>query len=173
MEAAPGPLSETLGLRVKEYDVPRPDGDTSLEMDGELYPVRNFISLLELEGAAPLAHYAGGPYGEAAALTRNVVGQGAAYFLGAVSAPEMYERLLAAALDDAGLCAHDWADRLVEVIPLESAEGSPSCLFVLNHSPDERKLALPEGESCKDLLTGAEHRGAFTLEGYGVALIER
>ena len=90
-----------------------------------------------------------------------------------IGTPGSKERMSSAlVLENAGLKKSRWSSEMVEVIPLKTPPKRPSLNFLLNHAEEPRTLALPEGATYKDLLTGREYSGMLSLAEYGVALLE-
>lgn len=168
----PGPLTELLGVRVVEHDILRGDASNRIVFDGAEFPAGGLCSILELQGAEALASYGEQYYRGQPAVTRREEGKGCVYFLGAIGTSDLYKHLLEIALETSGLKPHPWSSDTIETVPLQSVQGEPTLTFVLNHSEQPAKIALPEGATCRDLLTDQEHSGKVPLDGYGVVLLE-
>jgi len=172
--APPGHLSGLLGVKVVEHDVLGPGAQNSLAFQdtSQCFATGRFCGVLQLRGARAIASYGSEFYEGTPAVTVREEGAGAAFFLGAVCGPECYEAVVRKLLEGTGIRPSPWASPTVEVVPLRQEDGQPSLTFVLNHSEQAVTLALPEGESVSDLLTGRECQGALTLKGYDVALLK-
>lgn len=172
MAPPPGPLSDLLGVEVVEHDMLSGGADNAAVFEDAEHPLHSFCSVLELRGAEAVATYGRQFYSGGPVVTCRADGEGRAYFLGAIGSAELYAHLLEAAVRDAGLERSPWSSEVVEVVPLHTGEDEDSLTFVLNHSEESAQLALPEGESRRDLLTGREHSVKVPLEGYGVVLLQ-
>ncbi|MHC5033778.1 MAG: beta-galactosidase [Planctomycetota bacterium] len=168
----PGPMAELLGIQVLEHDMLGKDVAVTVAFEGATFPVRAFCSVLAPQDAETLAAYGEEYYAGQAAVTRRSMGEGCAYFLGAIGGADLYEHLLGIALRGAGIEPHPWSSDLVEVVPLQAGEDEEPLTFVLNHSGEAAELSLPDGEARRDLLMGHEHSGKVTLAGYGVVLLQ-
>ena len=171
--APPARLSGLLGVEVVEHDVLSPgDSNTvSLKEVGKVFPTGRFCSVMELRGARAIATYGAQYYTGSPAITCRTVGQGRAFFVGALCGPQCYGAVMREVLASAGVRLCEWASENVEAVPLTGSSGSPQLTFVLNHSEQAATLTLPAGANCQDMLTGREFDGTVTLEGYQVVLL--
>lgn len=172
MSPPPGPFASVFGVEVTEHDIIGEDGQNHVLMDGEQFPVQGLACLLEPDSAEALAEYGDGFYAGTPAVTRRSVGEGSAYFVGAVTGEDLYDRLLQMALDEVGIEPHPWASQTVEVVPLNVPPDRPPLTFVLNHGGEDLDLDAPEEAALRDLLTDEEFSGRVPLAGYGVRLLE-
>jgi len=173
MAKPPGPLAGLLGVRVSEHEVYHGATANRVSIEGRSLAAGPFCAMLEPVEAETLGSYEVEPYAGRAAVTRRPAGEGAAYFLGSIGEPDLYELLLRAVLRDAGLEPNPWSSERVEVVPLRDSDGKAAATFVLNHSGQTVELALPDGAACRDLLSGTDHCEAVRLGPFGVALIQR
>jgi beta-galactosidase len=170
-EPPPGPLRPLLGVTVTEHDTLGPGAESRVALGSDTYPVQHLCTRVQTDAAETLAIYQSHFYEGTPALTRHQVGSGAAYYLGALSTEELYDRVVGLVLDDAGLAPDPWSDELVEAVALRSS-GASGRRFVLNHGAEAVELALPDGSARTDLLTGAQHSGSVPLPPYGVVLLD-
>jgi beta-galactosidase len=168
---APGPLASLIGATVLEYDVLSPESPAVLAFDDGDFPVSSYAGLLQLTGAEAIASYTDQFYAGTPAATRAQVGEGAAYYLGAISTPQCVDHILGRALHEAGVTPSPFALPGVEVVPLKVEKEWIELSFVLNHTADAVELPLPDRTTCHDLLKGRNHTGTVPLEPYGVALL--
>ncbi len=168
----PNALTDLLGVEVVEHDVLGPDGANAVVLGegGQSFPTGRFCSVIELRGAKAIGTYGGEFYAGSPAITSRAVGQGEAYFVGPTCVRECYGAILRRVLKEAGVRTCEWSSASVEVVPLKGSSDEQQ-IFVLNHSPEPVTLALPEGSSCKEMLTDRECSGTVTLQGYDVALL--
>ncbi|WP_203579958.1 beta-galactosidase [Microbacterium hibisci] len=124
---------------------------------------------LRPEGADVLARFASGHLDGAPAITRHRVGEGTAWYLGAVVSDDALAAVLDDALDAAGV-AGVLPDR---VLPdgVEAVQRGEA-LFLLNHGDETGHLTVPGAR--RDLLSDADVDGQVTLApGAAMVLIER
>ena len=165
----PAPFRELLGLFVEDF-VPFAAGEANriVASDGTSYSCDLWADLVHLEGAEPIASYERGFYGGTPAVTRHAFGDGAGYYLG-TRPEELYTKeMLTATCREAGVKAP--LEALPGVEAVRRKTGEASFLFVLNHGDETAEVHLPK--PARDLLTGAERGGEFTLEPLGVAVLE-
>ncbi len=172
MSPPPGPFASVLGVEVTEHDILNDPGENHILMDDRRYPVRGLACLLESDSADVLGEYTDGFYAGVPAVTRRAVGDGSAYFVGAVSNEGLYDHMLRAALEQVGIGPHPWASETLEVVALNVPPNSPDLTFVLNHGGEECRLEVPEGTTLRDLLTDEAFSDEVPLDGYGVRLLE-
>jgi beta-galactosidase len=167
----PGLLSETLGISIEEYEALSPDLSYAVAAAAPFtggFTARFFTDWVTPRGATVLAGYADGHLKGYAAVTRNRAGLGWAYYVGAVIHDDaFYDQLLAEVLSRAGIAPEAAPPAGVEASVRESEERR--LLFLVNHTEDERTVAVPEGR--EELLSGDRTGGAVTLPAYGVAVI--
>ncbi|KAF2413954.1 beta-galactosidase [Microbacterium sp. B35-04] len=124
---------------------------------------------LRADGAEVLARFEDGHLAGAPAITRHRVGEGTAWYLGAV----LSDAALAAVLDDALDAAGVTGVVPDRVLP-EDVEGirRGDALFLLNHGEGTRHVTVPGPH--RDLLSDADVDGQATLApGAAMVLIER
>jgi beta-galactosidase len=167
-----GQLAQVLGVRVVEHDVLGPAVSNVVVWGQDEYPASGLCTVLELAGAEEVASYGRQYYRGKPAVTRRAEGKGRAYFVGTLSTVALYDRLLDAMLEDAGIRACAWSSETVEVIPLMAGAQEPDLTFVLNHAEEPAELTLSPGTSYRDLLTGREFTGKAVLAGFGVMLLQ-
>ena len=165
----PAPFRELLGLFVEDF-VPFAAGEANhlVTQGGASYSCDLWADLVHLEGAEPIASYKRGFYAGTPALTRHASGGGTVYYLGTRPEERYTKEMLAATCREAGVEAPLEAPPGVEVVRRKT--GGAFFLFVLNHGDETAEVQLPK--PARDLLTGAEHGGEFTLEPLGVAVLE-
>ncbi|MDH6136688.1 beta-galactosidase [Kitasatospora sp. MAA4] len=161
----PGPLRPLLGVVVDE---PWPIADgawtTVRSPSGELRATL-WSEWLETEGAETLARYVCGDLAGRPAVTRNVHGAGAAWYVGCHLGTDI------AALLDLALGPTVTALPLppgVEATRRRAGDGT-DYLFLLNHGPDSVQLTLDAAGT--DLLTGAAVAGRLTLGALDAAVV--
>lgn len=166
----PGAFRDLLGVRVEEFTPLETDTVVGLTDDtgADAGHAGLWVEDLQLTGAEAMCRYEDGPLPGVAALTRNTVGAGAAWYLATRTDPattaDLVERVLAGAGVRPGLDGH----RLpagVECVRRVDAERS--YLFVLNH----RREPVDVPADGLDLVTGQPVDASLRLAGGGVACV--
>ena len=186
----PVPLTGLLGVSGEEW-VPLPDEGVpatwtgSSAADGDPFVVHTYAEQTRSDGAEPIITLAAGPGAhqlqDAVAVARNAVGEGTAWYIGAVLPPEQLATVLAAVLEDAGV-----EPTFSEASPQLEVVRRGRHLFVLNHSDSDiavpghtlaRALGLAPGTLLRDLLSSASipttaDAAAHTLAAQDVRVLE-
>jgi beta-galactosidase len=174
----PGLLSDALGITIEEYESLDHGWGRGQpftyevvgrgELPGE-YTATMTAEWVQAETAEVLAGYSAWHMASYAAATRNRFGKGVGYFLGTViEQEEFYDLLVADILKSASVTAPLTLPNGVEV-SLREGEGK-QLLFLVNHTEEERSVAVPAGKM--ELLTGTETTDTWVLDRYGVAVIQ-
>jgi beta-galactosidase len=160
----PGNLREVFGIRVEEF-CPLPRDARVRLSDGESGTV--WSERLRAEGAEVVARYADGPLAGLPAITRNVFGNGVAWYVSTRLGRRAQGRLIEGMLADAGvLPVVSGAPPGVEAVRRHAADGR-SWLFVLNHTG--RPCAVPATGT--ELLSGRRVTGLLDVAPGAVAVI--
>jgi beta-galactosidase len=165
----PAPFRELLGLRIEDF-VPMATGETNRldTTDGESYGCDMWADLIHLEGAEPQASYTEDFYVDTPAVTRNVFGEGAAYYLG-TRPEELYTKsLLQRVYEEAGVRPTAEVPPGVDAVRRQTE--TESFLFLLNHNQEAVEVRLPNPG--RDLLTGTEHDSQLILDPLEVAILQ-
>lgn len=168
MGGYPAPFRALLGLRVEEF-APIASGATIplRAADGSSFTCDQWADVMDLEGAEPLATYAGEWYAGRTAVTRHTFMDGIAYYVGTRPDTAYLERLLRQVCDEAGVKPEIEAPAGLEVT--RRMVGERSYLFALNHGPAAASLRL--ARPGRDLLTGERRTTTLDLAPLGVAII--
>lgn len=175
MRPFPGPVAELCGLTVADFTRIGPDESAPAlrwsDANGPAVAAESFNDILQVEASSAevLAEYAGGYYAGASALVRNPVGDGNAYYYGAVfsvkAAAALSERL--------GLVSPvaDFLDvpQAVELCIRENPQLGERLVFLLNYSDAEQTVTL--SRSATDVLTGKQMEGSFVLAPFDVCVL--
>jgi len=171
-------LSDALGITIEAYEsLGSPWGrGKSIEYEvtgtGPLagsFTGTSTAEWVQVETAESLAGYREWHMKPFAAATRNRFGKGIGYYLGTVIAEEnFYDLLIADILQSASIAAPVAPPVGVEV-SLREGDGK-QFLFLINHTEQERSVAVPAGRT--ELLTETETTGTLVLDRYGVAVIQ-
>jgi beta-galactosidase len=165
----PAPFKELLGLRIEDF-VPMATGEANRldTTDGESYGCDMWADLIHLKGAEPQASYTEDFYADMPAVTRNVFGEGAAYYLG-TRPEELYTKsLLQRVYEEAGV--KPTADVPPGVDAVRRKTEDASFLFLLNHNKEAVEVRVPNPG--QDLLTGTEHDSQLIVDPLGVAILQ-
>lgn len=158
------PLEPSLGVRVEEHLPLREGHVAEIEFGGATFPVETWQEDLVVTRAEVRGAYTDGPASGRAAITRNVHGQGVAWYVSTRPDAAGLAALLDAVYDDAGI-APAGLPAGVEAIRRVSDEAE--YLVAINHGTDA--VSLPT--SGFDLLTQEEARGMLVLNAGDVAVI--
>jgi beta-galactosidase len=160
---APGALREVLGLSVPEFLPLHADELVSLD-DGSTGA--GWSDDVVLEGATAVASYTTGPAAGGAAVTRNALGEGSAWYVSTRVEGGDLERLVQQVLTDAGVAEREGRVAGVEVVERRSDDALFT--FWLNHTDAEVAVVAPAGT---ELLTGEAVDGTVTIAAGGVAVV--
>ena len=126
-----------------------------------------WADLIHLESAEALATYTDGFYAGTPAVTRNIYGEGVAYYLGTRPEEGYAKSLLQRVYGEAGVRPTLGVPPGVDAVRRKTADAS--FLFVLNHNEEAVEIRLPNPG--RDLLTGEEHDSMLLLEPLEVAIL--
>ncbi len=166
-ERQPYHMTDVFGMSYQEFTVPGTTTVCGL-------PVRGFQELLMPGTAESVYMYEHRYWGEYAAVTKNRFGEGAAWYIGAVLAPEVLKKVLKAAAEEA--CPEQFDHCAGAVWPAvirsgENAEGE-RLHFLLNYSGEEKTVTVPL--NLTDVLSG-EHfpaGDAIPLKDWGARVMK-
>ena len=165
----PEPFRELLGLSIEDFVPMAAKERNRLEThEGGSYACDLWADLIHLEGAEPLASYTEDFYAGTPAVTRNVFGEGAAYYFGTRPEERYTRSLLERVCEEAGVRPTAEAPLGVDAVRRKTEEAS--FLFVLNHNEEAVEIRIP-GPGW-DLLTGTEHASNLVLGPLEVAVLK-
>lgn len=175
MRPLPGPVAELCGVSVEEWTrIEPPISAPFIRWRDSAEPpisadVFNDRLQVTAPGAEVLAEYADAEYAGAPALVRNPIGQGSAYYYGAVfnldSAAALIRRLgLASPVDE-------WLELppSVELCIRERAATGERLIFLLNYSATEQPITLRS--TATDLLAEQQLQGAMLIAPFDVCIL--
>jgi beta-galactosidase len=165
----PAPFRELLGLRIEDF-VPMATRESNRldTLDGESYGCDMWADLIHLEGAESQASYTEDFYADTPAVTRNVFGEGVAYYLGTRPEKRYTKSLLQRVRQEAGVRPTAKVPPGVDAVRRRTEDAS--FLFLLNHNQEAVEVRLPN--PAQDLLTGTEHRSNLVLNPLEVAILK-
>jgi beta-galactosidase len=163
----PAPFEELLGFSIEAF-VPMATGETNRldTTDGATCDL--WADLIHLEGAEALATYTDNFYADTPAVTRNVSGEGAAYYLGTRPEERYTKSLLQRVCEEAGVRPMARVPRGVDAVRRRTKDAS--FLFLLNHNEEVVEVRLPNPG--RDLLTGKKHDSNLVLDSLEVAVLK-
>ncbi len=175
MRPLPGSVAELCGVTVADFTRIGPNESAPAlrwhHLEGATIAAETFNDILQVEapGAEVLAEYASGYYAGAPALVRHGVGNGSAYYYGAVfnvdAATALITRL--------GLSSPvgGWLDlpRQVELCIRERAETDERLIFLLNYSDEDQTITLHKAAT--DVLSGQRVQGTVVLAPFDVCVL--
>lgn len=169
---APGPLRDTLGIRVEEPWPVSPAHPFTLRWNtGEVDEVPVWAEYLHIdEGTEILARYGDGALKGRPAVTRRTHGSGSASYVSAVLTTDALVPFLRDAAVTAGIPVTTVAASQLEVVT--RTDGTTDFVFVINHGDHPQQLRLPADAEMllSDASTVAE--GMVELGAYGIAVFE-
>lgn len=165
----PGPLRSLAGVWVEEIDALAPEQFNEIRFaDGTSAKCGLACDVMELEGAKSLAEYGMDFYAGKPAVTKNLYGSGAVYYLGTSIEEEGLAKVLDMAMEDAGLQAEICHAGGLEITCRESAQCR--LYFVMNFT--DQVLKVPSDLAGHvDLLTGEPVPEGDALSKYDVKII--
>ncbi|ADB30925.1 Beta-galactosidase [Kribbella flavida DSM 17836] len=154
----PGAFADLLGIRVEEF---HPAAEVELASGAR---GRIWSEDVQLAGAEVIDRYAGGVLDGSPAVTRNVYGEGVAWYVSTQLEDDAYRAVLEQAMRGAGIELPELPAG-VELVR-RRADGT-TWSFLINHG-DEEAVVPVDGV---DLVSGAEVRGSVTLPAGGQAVV--
>ena len=163
----PAPFRELLGFQIEDF-VPMATRESNRldTTDGESSDL--WADLIHLEGAEPLASYTDDFYAGTPAVTRNIYGEGTAYYLGTRPEERYTKSLLQRVCEEAGVSPIAEVPPGVDAVRRKTED--TSFLFLLNHNQEAVEVSLPNPG--RDLLTGTEYVHNLVLAPLEVAVLK-
>jgi len=168
----PGPLADLFGIWVEEIDSQAPGEDNSAVFtDGKQVECGFLCDQIVLEGATAWAHYGHDFYAGKPVVTAHSYGAGKAVYIGSQLAPDGLSYLLDRISTDAKVSL-PLGYRPPQGVEVQVRKTASSTLhYVLNHSTEDRRVALPAG-TYVDLLTGLPAGVTLDLPPLAVAILK-
>lgn len=165
----PGRLRDILGIWVEEQDA-LPEGERNhFHFEGQEYPAEVLCDLMHLEGAEEISAYETDFYQNTPVITRNVFGEGQAYYVGTRSSEAFYSAFLEKIFEQTGVTSVMSVPEGVEVSVRENEKGRT--LFLINHQKDSVEVVLDR--AVQDLLEQTHYKAgdSVMLEKMGVRIL--
>jgi beta-galactosidase len=163
----PAPFEDLLGLSIEDF-VPMATGETNHLDTTEGAFCDLWADLIHLQDAEPVASYTNGFYAGTPAVTRNVYGEGAAYYLGTRPELRYTKALLQRVCEETGVRPAAEVPPGVDAVRRRTEDAS--FLFLLNHNNETVEIRLPNPG--RDLITGTEHDSHLVLDPLEVAVLK-
>jgi beta-galactosidase len=163
----PAPFRELLGLSIEDF-VPMATGESNRLDTTDGASCDLWADEIRLQDAEPLASYVDKFYSGTPAVTRNVFGEGVAYYLGTRPEKRYTKSLLHRVCQEAGV--EPTADVPSGVDAVRRKNEDASFLFLLNHNEEAVEIRIPEPG--RDLITGTEHTSNLVLDPLEVAVLK-
>ena len=167
----PGLLSETLGIRIEEYETIQ-GADYAFAGQGPMagsYSAYLFADWVTPAGAESLGSFGPAHMQAFAPVSRNAFGQGWGYYAGVIAREEaFYDGLLAEILQKADVQSFVTLPPAVEA-SLREGQGK-KLLFLINHSEQDQTVQAPP--HALELLSGQSTTGSLTLKAFDVAILK-
>lgn len=166
----PGLLTETLGIRIEEYEsLP---SKLTYAVAGELgtFSAIQYADWVITDNATALAEYTQPWHMTSfAAVTKNNYGTGQAWYIGTVfDETNFYDRLIARLLAAAHIQTLVVPPVGVEISFREGA--GKKLLFIINHTDEHKVVTIPSGK--RELLSDSVTDDQIDLDRYGVVVIK-
>ena len=164
----PAPFREMLGIEIEDFAPFAEDASNGIQTKaGNAYRCELWADLIHAHSADTLASFTNGFYAGSPAVTRNLYGEGAAYYVGTRPEPAYTATLVEAVCREAGVKPPIAAPEGVEAVRRSGEDETH--LFLLNHNLREEEISLPR--AAVDLLSGERHENSVTLEPLGVVVL--
>lgn len=175
MRPFPGAAQSLCGISVEEFTIVKgtrlPTSISWTNEDGTLTGADSFNEILlpEVSSVEVMGTYASDYYKGKPAVTRNRRGEGEVWYYGAV----FNEEAAAKIISQIGLQSPvKECMELPEEVELQIRKGHAStCYFLLNYSEEPAVIHLKM--PYKDLLSGVRIAGPYTLDGFGVLILQQ
>lgn len=165
----PGALGDVAGVVVEEYDPVGHDRQAVVMSDKQNFNCSQWCDIVAPTTAQVIATYATDFFAGRAAITRNVFGQGVAYYIGTILEDDGYRALIRELAENLGLNPVVDLPEGVE-LSLRSRVGQ-RLMFVLNLTKQPNQICLPV-DSALSALTGEQIAQPFVLEPMGVEILQ-
>ncbi len=166
----PGPFSKVLGIRVEEIDALYPEQNNSIVMEdgSEPYTCTRLADLLQAETAEVLATYGSDFYAGMPVVTRNVYGDGQAYYLASDPDAAFLDAFYEDIVKKHGIAPLLVTPQGVEVTVRHTEQRA--IIFILNHNAHSAAIDL-KGQKFRDLLSDEQVSDNIVLDAYDVKIL--
>ena len=173
-DSQPHILDRCLGISYSHFTLPK-----QVKLSGETYhcednELKNFMELVNPEGAQVLASYDHYNWKRYAAVTRNAYGKGTATYLGCWTGDAMLREILTDVLKDAGLWGMEQEVEFPVIIKKGTNDLGKEVVYYLNYSPEVRNV-IYHGTDGEELFGKAAVTDGQVLEigGWDLKIVER
>ena len=173
-DSQPHILDRCLGISYSHFTFPK-----QVKLSGETYhcednELKNFMELVNPEGAQVLASYDHYNWKRYAAVTRNAYGKGTATYLGCWTGDAMLREILTDVLKDAGLWGMEQEVEFPVIIKKGTNDLGKEVVYYLNYSPEVRNV-IYHGTDGEELFGKVPVTDGQVLEigGWDLKIVER
>lgn len=173
-DSQPHILDQCLGISYSHFTFPK-----QVKLSGETYhcednELKNFMELVNPEGAQVLASYDHYNWKRYAAVTRNAYGKGTATYLGCWTGDAMLREILTDVLKDAGLWGMEQEVEFPVIIKKGTNDLGKEVVYYLNYSPEVRNV-IYHGIDGEELFGKVAVTDGQVLEigGWDLKIVER
>ena len=169
----PGPLSDLMGIKVREFD-PVPEsfvneiGITGASLNKGVYKIEKWCDIIETQKAKVVATYSYDFYKGKPAVTLNSFGKGNALYIGTMGKDGLERDLLRWAALKAGIKFALIAKDGIEIRPRTGKDAK--YYFVLNHNAVAENISI-SGEM-EDIVSGKKISGTETIAPYNILILK-
>ncbi len=143
MDALPTVYKELIGAYAEEYD---PIGweSAQMEMNGQAYKISRWCDIMTSTTAQTIGYYKDSFYAGKSAVTKNVYGNGTAYYVGTVPERRFYHDFLRQIFTECGIPCMDKLPLGIEVTTRETSQAAYR--FIFNNTNRTQTFSL-QGET--------------------------
>ncbi len=172
-DETPHGLAKTFGISYSHFTWPTgvKINSDKFNLSDENNEVMDFMELLNLEGAMPLARYEHPSFGRYAAITRNEYGKGCATYLGCNVSADLLKQVLMDTVKNAGIEVNE--KMAFPIIHRQGINTAGKRLhYFLNYSGQEQEVSV--GVAGTELFSGSKTDAASALKigPWNLAIIE-
>ncbi|KAF1299276.1 beta-galactosidase [Enterococcus sp. JM4C] len=165
----PAQLQELFGIKVTETDTLYPSDENSVAYMEQKFIAKDYCSLFEVKEAEVLATYGSDFYKDQAAVTKNQVGKGTAYFIGARTQADFLDHFYEEIVQENNL-KNNWVVQGNPAVSVQARDfENQSYYFVMNFSEEEKTIEV--AEETVDLLTNQSVATNISLKPYEVKVL--
>ncbi|MGO4109736.1 beta-galactosidase [Paenibacillus sp. YAF4_2] len=167
IQPLPGPLSESAGVTVAEYD-PIGKDKNSINWNNKSYSCSQWCDILTPQGAEPVARYEDDFYAGKIAATVHTVDKGKVYYLGTFPEESFYSDFFKDVADTLGLT---YIPNLPEGVQVSiRSNGEKQYMFLLNLSRKQQTIQLEQ--SYYSVLNNKDIAQELNMNPYDVEIVE-
>lgn len=170
----PGVIGEACGIYYSQFTIPQ---NVSLKNDpykvGKEYNgIKTWMELIKPVTAEVLAYYDHPVWGQYAAITKNRFGKGTATYIGCVTSDSVMVKIVAAAVQEAGLTGPDQQVAFPVITKSGTGKNGKTVHFYFNYSASPRDFLFSQGDA-RELISDSVIRKntVVRLQPWGVSIL--